>query len=85
MELSAPSPTPFNATTKISFALPHRDFVSLRAFDLCGREVGLIHQGVLDGGDHQYIWDAGKLASGIYFIVLESRADRKIQKTVLLK
>ncbi|MDH4336910.1 MAG: T9SS type A sorting domain-containing protein [Candidatus Krumholzibacteria bacterium] len=59
-------PNPFNPATTISFDLGARSFVSLRVFDVRGREVATLIQGELPAGTHTQPWHALDLASGVY-------------------
>lgn len=79
------SPNPFNASAAISFNLPTAEEVSLKIFDISGREVHDFGLGILDSGTHSFIWDASRFASGIYFAVLERSGQYQTQKLVLMK
>lgn len=70
-------PNPFNIKTMISFELPsHSDEVSLRIYDLVGRQIRTFDWGGLEAGTHNVIWDGADamgntVSSGIYFYRLE--------------
>ena len=66
-ELSQNYPNPFNPATIIRYALPHGGTVKLEVFDLVGRRVALLSDGLLPAGYHQKILTNSNLASGIYF------------------
>jgi gluconolactonase len=59
-------PNPFNPVTTIEYALAATGFVELKVFDLLGREVATLVDGVQQGGDHRVRFDATGLASGVY-------------------
>ena len=64
-------PNPFNPTTTIKFDIPVQSTVSLKVYDITGREVAnLINNKNLTSGSHSQIFDAGNLSSGIYFYSL---------------
>jgi hypothetical protein len=65
-------PNPFNPSTTIRFELSAAGRVKLRIFDLLGRQVTLLVDGVQTGGPHEVTWNAERLASGIYFCRLEA-------------
>jgi len=83
--LYEPYPNPFNQAVNLSFQLPAPGYVTLKAFDLQGREAGLIAEGEYSAGIHHKTFDAFELASGIYFICLEAGGVYRTQKVVLLK
>ncbi|MBS4029512.1 MAG: T9SS type A sorting domain-containing protein, partial [Ignavibacteriales bacterium] len=61
-------PNPFNPTTAIGFSLLAVSNVTLKVFDILGKEVAtLIHSRVMDEGKHEVEFDASNLPSGVYF------------------
>ena len=78
-------PNPFNPSTTISFNLPLRSFVSLKVFDLIGREVATIVSEELQSGKYSRQWNALDLPSGIYFYRLQAGAFVETRKLILLK
>jgi hypothetical protein len=82
-------PNPFNPSTAIRYSLPQRADVSLRVFDLLGREVAVLATGTQDAGVHEALWNAGRVASGLYFYRLDVAAGNEswhaARKLMLLK
>lgn len=78
-------PNPFNPSTVIRFTLPEPGHVSLKVFDLLGREVALLVNEQHSAGTHQVQFDACALPSGVYFYRLESARKVAIQKMVLAR
>jgi len=78
-------PNPFNPSTSISFSLSIKSNVSLKVFDLIGREVATIFSGDLPAGNYAKQWNAAKMASGIYFYRLQAGPLTETKKLVLLK
>ncbi|MDL1894357.1 T9SS type A sorting domain-containing protein, partial [Sphingobacteriales bacterium CHB3] len=66
--LHANYPNPFNPSTTIKFDLPEASHVSLVVFDVLGRKVTGIANGQFDAGYRSVVWQAGNLASGVYFV-----------------
>lgn len=65
-------PNPFNPSTVFRFHLPDESRVSLRVFDLLGREVATLVDGVVSAGTHSVTWNASSLGSGVYFARLSA-------------
>ena len=83
-------PNPFNSSTKISFTIPERSFVTLKIFDALGREVSQLVSDEISSGTYSYDWDAEGLPSGIYFYQLMAKTISsgfysETKKLVLLK
>ena len=84
-ELSKLYPNPFNPSTQISFSLPIDEYVRLTAYDVGGREVDIIFEGVQSVGQHSYTWNASNFPSGIYYIRLQAGELVTSQKALLVK
>lgn len=78
-------PNPFNSTTRIGFSLPRSAVVTLKVFDLVGREVATVVNGERSAGDHTIFWDAGEFPSGIYFYRLQSSSSLQTRKLLILR
>ncbi|MDZ7400234.1 MAG: ScyD/ScyE family protein [candidate division KSB1 bacterium] len=71
-ELSQNYPNPFNPTTVIRYTIPSSSFVSLKVFDMLGKEVANLMSEEQSSGVHSVEFDANGLASGIYFYQLKA-------------
>lgn len=78
-------PNPFNPTTTLSFVISHRALVSLKIYDVLGREVATIVNKELPAGNYKYQWNASNLASGVYLYRLQSNGFIDTKKLILLK
>ncbi|MEJ2635866.1 MAG: T9SS type A sorting domain-containing protein [Calditrichia bacterium] len=78
-------PNPFNPTTAISFQLSASSFVTLKVYDVTGREVANLVSERLTTGKHKYSWNASGLASGIYYYQLKAGEYEARRKLLLLK
>lgn len=79
-------PNPFNPTTTIQFDLADESMVSLRIYDVTGREVAaLLANERLTAGAHVMEFNGKNLASGVYFYCLETQFDKQTRKMVLMK
>jgi hypothetical protein len=78
-------PNPFNPATEIIFSLPRAQNVSLKVFDLLGREVAVLTKGTQTVGEHHVRFDGRDLPSGTYLYRLESDASVLTRKMLLVK
>lgn len=78
-------PNPFNPTTSISFDLPSRSMVSLKVFDMLGREVAAIVSEEMSAGSYLKQWNAVALPSGVYFYRLQADNFSDTKKIILMK
>lgn len=78
-------PNPFNPVTTIEFTLKESSIVSLRVFDILGREVKSILNEMVEAGIHQLEFNGSDLESGIYFYEMQAGNFRDVKKLVLLK
>lgn len=75
-------PNPFNPATVIRFQLPEEQRVTIRVYDILGREVRMLVDGMRGAGEHQVLFDATGLPTGVYFYRLvagEYVESRKMQ------
>lgn len=66
-------PNPFNPATNISFDLPFNSKVKLSVYNSLGQQVAVLFDNVQSAGRHSIQFNAGRLASGVYFYVLNAR------------
>ena len=78
-------PNPFNPLTQISYSLAKPGPVTLSVYDVKGRLVERLVNGVRDSGDHTIVWNATGVASGIYFYRLIAGNYVETRKFILLK
>lgn len=83
--LSQNYPNPFNAQTSIQYSLPEQSTVSIDIFDILGRKIETLAEGIQPPGDHQAIWDASRQSSGIYFYRVKAGDKVETKKMVLMK
>jgi photosystem II stability/assembly factor-like uncharacterized protein len=78
-------PNPFNPTTTVSFVIRHSSFVTLRVYDVLGREVATLVNEVKQAGDYTVEWKAEGIASGVYFYRLTAGSYSEIKKMLFLR
>ncbi len=83
--LESAYPNPFTHSTTLAFALPETQRVTLRAYDILGREVARLVDGELEAGPHESMLDAAHLPSGTYIVRLEAGGTVQTQRLTLLR
>lgn len=79
-------PNPFNPSTSINFSLAARSAVTLKVYDMLGREVAtLVNNEEIAAGSHSVSFDASKLTSGVYIYSLKAGNFSESKKLTLLK
>lgn len=84
-ELSQNYPNPFNPTTSINYQIKEKGFVSLKIFDMLGKEVANLVSETQDEGQYSVIFDASNLPSGVYIYSLRVNDFVQNNKMTLLK
>ena len=84
-ELYQNYPNPFNPTTVISYQVPMSSQVSLKAYDILGREVASLVDERKDAGRYDLSFNANNLSSGIYLYRLQAGSYSSTKKFLLLK
>ena len=79
------SPNPFNPSTTIRFDLPAAGQVSLAVYDVSGRLVATLADGLRQAGAHEVTFDGSGLASGVYLYRISAGQRTATGKMVLLK
>ncbi|HPN37305.1 MAG TPA: T9SS type A sorting domain-containing protein, partial [Melioribacteraceae bacterium] len=83
--LSQNYPNPFNPSTNISFTLPKSDFVTLKVYDILGKEIATLINQELNAGSYIKPFNATNLSSGIYFYKLQASKYSQTKKMILIK
>lgn len=84
-QISQNYPNPFNPETKINFQIPKGDFVSLKVFDITGKEVATLVNQNLEAGSYEYSFNASNLTSGVYFYTIQAGQFTETKRMVLVK
>jgi flagellar hook assembly protein FlgD len=83
--VKAAYPNPFNPATMLSFSLPEVAKVTLNVFDVQGRLVATLVNGLREAGQHQVTFDGSNLSSGVYLYTLQAGSYSATGKMVLMK
>ncbi len=83
-------PNPFSPSTTIRYSLPARSHVRLGIYDVAGREVAVIQDGVQPVGAHEVRWDGADrrrlpLSAGVYFVRLDAGGETRTSKMMLVR
>lgn len=83
--LSDNFPNPFNPATTIRFTMPEAGTVTLKVYDVAGKEVAVLANGEVSAGSHDVTFRANDLPSGLYFYTFTSGSFSQTKKMVLMK
>jgi hypothetical protein len=83
--LSQNYPNPFNPSTTISFSLPSKSLVTMKIFDVMGREVSTVVSEEMPPGNYSRLWNASGFASGVYFYRIQAGAYVETKRLVIMK
>jgi hypothetical protein len=83
--LSQNYPNPFNPSTKIRFSIEKAAHVSLRIYDILGREIAVMAEEYMKAGEHQLEWNASSYPSGVYIYRLNVEGRQISKKMALIK
>ena len=78
-------PQPFNPSTKIKYQLPEVSTVTLKIYDVLGKEVATLVNETKSAGTYEVVFDATGLTSGIYFYTLNAGSFSETKKMILTK
>ena len=78
-------PNPFNPVTNINYSLPEESFVTLKVYDLLGREVAALENTHKPAGKYSVVFEGNKYSSGVYIYSLHAGSYNAHRKMVLLK
>jgi photosystem II stability/assembly factor-like uncharacterized protein len=78
-------PNPFNPETKIKFDVPEKAFVTLKIYDISGKEIANLFSGLVSAGKFETRWNAADNSTGIYFLKLSSEKYSAVKKLMLTK
>jgi hypothetical protein len=78
-------PNPFNPTTNIRYQIPDIRYLKLAVYDLLGREVAVLVDGLMQAGEHSVRWDASGYPSGLFFCRVTAGTYSRTIKMILVK
>jgi Secretion system C-terminal sorting domain len=78
-------PNPFNPTTVIRYSLSENSFISLKVYDILGKEVATLVNEKQNAGTYSFEFNGSNLSSGIYFYKIEAGDFRETKRMVLIK
>ncbi|HMT10670.1 MAG TPA: fibronectin type III domain-containing protein, partial [Ignavibacteria bacterium] len=78
-------PNPFNPETNISFTVPVKTNVKITIYDIAGKEVSTVLNGIMIPGEHTIIFNGNALASGVYFYRMDAGYFYDVKKMILVK
>lgn len=83
--LSQNYPNPFNPSTKIKFNIPQQSRVELKVYDILGKEIMTLVEGIKVAGNYEVEFNASSLASGTYFYKIRAGQFINVKRMILIK
>ena len=84
-QLNQNQPNPFNSTTLIKYYVPKTGLVKLSVYDIFGKEIKTLVNGVRGAGSYENSFDGSQLTSGVYFYTLTIEGSTQSRKMILMK
>ena len=84
-ELAQNYPNPFNPSTTIKFSIPKSSFVTLKVYDISGREIQTLVNNNLPIGEYNYTFNASSISSGVYFYKISTGEFTDIKRMAIVK
>lgn len=78
-------PNPFNPSTNIEFAIPTKNNVTLKVYNVHGQEVAVLANGEYSAGTYMVNWDAAGFSTGVYFYTINTGGFTQTKKLLLVK
>jgi hypothetical protein len=78
-------PNPFNPVTKINYEVSKNEFVSIKIYDMLGREIATLVNKQIEAGYYTYDFDASSMASGVYVCKMKAGTFEKSLRMTVLK
>jgi aminopeptidase N len=78
-------PNPFNATTSIKFIIPETEKVTLDIYNVQGELVEQLLKATMSAGEHNIVWDASNVSSGVYYYQIKAGSFLSVKKCLLIK
>lgn len=78
-------PNPFNPSTKIVYSLKNSAHITLEVFDILGRSVQKLFEGLMNAGEHEILFNGENISSGVYYYQLRIGENIFTKKMLLIK
>jgi len=78
-------PNPFNPQTRIDYWLPSTEKVTLKIYDILGRQVETLVNKMQDAGQYEINWNAAHYSSGVYFYNITAGSNHSVKKMLMIK
>jgi hypothetical protein len=78
-------PNPFNPFTIIRYQLPEKSFITIKVYDILGKEIALLVNEEKKSGDYSIEFDGSEFSSGVYFYSIKTNAFFAVKKMILAK
>jgi len=78
-------PNIFAHNALIQYSIPNKQAIRLDLYDIVGRKIKTIAEGIVETGRYSYKLDSSNLSSGVYFLILQGEKETKTQKILIVR
>jgi hypothetical protein len=78
-------PNPFNPATTIKYGMPKDGFISIKVYDITGREIAVLATGYKKAGVHTAVFNGNSFSSGVYFYKMMTDGNSLVKRMILIK
>ncbi|MBU1936332.1 T9SS type A sorting domain-containing protein, partial [bacterium] len=78
-------PNPFNPSTTFRFGVPRTSHVTIKVYDILGRQVETLVNATMPAGHHQIVWNCRNCSSGVYLVVMTGDGFNIVRKATLIR
>jgi hypothetical protein len=78
-------PNPMQEYATIKYALPESSFISIRVYDMMGKLITILEEGLEEVGEHTLTWDSQYVPAGVYYCILENKTSSSSYRLKIIK
>lgn len=78
-------PNPMQEYTTLKYSLPENSQITIRIYDVMGRQVTVLEQGFINAGEHTLTWNSTRVSPGVYYCILENKTAASSHRLKIIK